>query len=346
LEETNPETFGAPPRTTPGDEATAGNVLLRLLGREREMDGFARACSVSNDEAFDMIQPALDRLVRQVERTLVHYARNIGGEPVTRLFIGGQAADCGLIRDYIARNLGISVEVLDPLAPADAFGKHDPGSAVYAPAVGLALASNLYTPNLVYTFKDKEADARALRIERGVLAAFLVFMLVLAFIYFGQRHALDTKRTEAQTLQRELDQFGLNVDKDAIVRVLAAKTRRDQMVRQYGRRYRTLAVVQELTGMTPEYVNLLNMSLTMGGPEAEKPKAEGTEPAAAKKSAHLLEIQGFVTGSPGSLEPALAQYLLNLQVSPLFSRPNVTEKSLRKFQDRDVLSFKAELEVI
>ena len=352
LEETNAEAFGTPSPTKTGDEAAARNALLRLLERESEIDVLAQVCSVSNNETFAMIQPALDRLVRQVERTLVHYARNIGGAPVTRLFISGQAAGCGLIRDYIARNLGIQVEVLDPLAPADAFAKHSPESSFYSPGVGLALSSNLYTPNLIYTFKDKEADAKDLRIERGVLAAFVIFMLVLGSVYFGQRLALDTKRTEAKALQQELDQFGLTVDKETILKVQAAKTRRDQIVRQYGRRYLTLAVLQELTGMTPEYVNLLNMSLTMGGPEADKPKVEGAEPEAAKQPdanklpVRLLEIQGFVTGSPGSLEPALAQYLLNLQVSPLFSRPNVTEKSLRKFQDRDVLSFKAELEVI
>ena len=44
----------------------------------------------------------------------------------------------------------------------------------FGPALGLAFSNNDHTPNLLFTYKDKEREASVIRINRAVFAAFIV----------------------------------------------------------------------------------------------------------------------------------------------------------------------------
>ena len=63
-----------------------------------------------------MIEPALERLARQVERTFEHYATTMPGDRITQIFVSGAMNIYQPIVDYVGSQLGITSAVLDPLS--------------------------------------------------------------------------------------------------------------------------------------------------------------------------------------------------------------------------------------
>jgi Tfp pilus assembly PilM family ATPase len=139
--------------------------------------GFA----LKKDDIFEMIRPALERLVRQVERTFEHYAATMPGDRISRIFVSGAMNIYKPIIDYVGSQLGVTSEVLDPLSeldPASGMDMEDANSIseriAFGPALGLAFSGNDHTPNLMFTYKDKEREASIARINMAVFAVFII----------------------------------------------------------------------------------------------------------------------------------------------------------------------------
>ncbi|MEW5725066.1 MAG: hypothetical protein AB1896_18280, partial [Thermodesulfobacteriota bacterium] len=327
----------------------AQEVFGCLLGDAAREISPGLAGRASGEEAFDLIIPALDRLIRQIERTLDHYTQKMGGGPVARVFAGGEICRSRRVLDYLSGQLAVPVETLAPFTAADPSAGPGRSSSAYAVGVGLALAGNAYTPNFIFTYKDKEAAATALRLKRTALAIFIVLMTLMGTAYLWQWQVLTGKRAMAAELRRELDQFVPNVDKDIILQVMSVKNQNDKKLEEYGRRYITLALLGELTAMTPENIRLISVTLELG-PAAEEPKKPEGETGAGQEAkappVRILKMEGFVAGNRAAFEATLAEYLLRLQMSPLFGRPSLKTQKLRELENQEILDFHAELEVL
>ena len=113
-----------------------------------------------------MIQPALERLIRQVERTIRHYALNYENARVSKIFISSGVSPHQRILNYIGDELGMPTEVLNPFSESGNFLPHVPipdsvsEQSSFAPAMGMALADNSRTPNFLFTYKDKRQGIR------------------------------------------------------------------------------------------------------------------------------------------------------------------------------------------
>jgi len=75
-----------------------------------------------NEEILTMIEPALERVVRQVERTIQHYNLNFRRESVEKIFVSGRVCANLRIVDYIGNQLEIPIEVIDPFKCGGASG--------------------------------------------------------------------------------------------------------------------------------------------------------------------------------------------------------------------------------
>ena len=64
---------------------------------------------VGDDDVFSMVVPALERIIRQVERTLQHYALNYKSNTVDKILISGEAGTHQKIREYIGRQLELPI---------------------------------------------------------------------------------------------------------------------------------------------------------------------------------------------------------------------------------------------
>lgn len=313
-------------------------------------DEESKKLSINENKIFLMIQPALERLVRQVERTIRHFALNYENTRIGKIYISSGVSPHRQILNYIGEELGMPTEVLNPFAESANFLHQVPvpdslsEQSSFAPAMGMALANNNRTPNFLFTYKDKRKDIRNRRINRSVFAAFLALVAVCVGISFIQEREIRAKDAQKMQLQKHLEGYNLRVDKNLILKLvqeIREKNRTDQAV---GKKYLNLAVISEIVNLTPENIRLLSIATQLGPlPDKLPPKEEKNKKQAAAPQPKVLILEGIVQGDRLTLESALAGYLMELKDSPLFDQPTISNKSFAFYGNNEVLRFTAKL---
>jgi type IV pilus assembly protein PilM len=312
-----------------------------------------RKLSINEDKIFLMIQPALERLVRQVERTIRHFALNYENTRISKIFISSGVSPHRKILNYIGEELGMPTEVLNPFSESANFLQHVPvpdtlsEQSSFAPAMGMALANNSRTPNFLFTYKDKRKDIRNRRINRIVFAGFLILMAVCVGISLIQEREIQAKDAQKKQLQQHLEGYNLRVDKNLILKLvqeIREKNRADQAI---GKKYLNLAVISEVINLTPSNIRLLSIATQLGPlPDKTPKKEEKNKKQAAPPKPKVLILEGIVEGDRLTLESALAAYLMELKDSPLFDQPTISNKSFAFSGNNEVLRFTAKLNLV
>ncbi len=294
------------------------------------------------EEIFKIILPVLQRLVRQVETTLKHYFLNFGNEDIGKIYISGELSTYKPLVNLIKNQLDIPVETIDPFASGAHFSSEVSNSesasmrSSFASAIGIALSNNSFTPNFIFTYKDKERLRSIRRINRTVFSIFLFFMAICIGIYFWQGHLIEQKKAQTTQLQQQLEKYSPHVDQKLILEQLAQIKHKKQMLEEYGKKYLDMAVISEICNLTPHNIHLL--SFTADLPRIQKNKKESQK--------MTLVLEGIVFGDRQTFEASLAAYLVRLKSSPIFGQPRVRNRSFEFFKDKEVLRFIAHLELV
>jgi Tfp pilus assembly PilM family ATPase len=304
---------------------------------------------LSKEDIFDMVKPALDRLVRQVERTFA----NLGGEKVSRIYISGAINACRPLIEYIGEQLGIESGTMDVLSDSLPFTSGSTSTStisektILAAAVGLALSDNARTPNLLFTYKEKEKLATVSRVNRVILISIAAIIVAGLSVFTWQERVASKKKETVSDLNMQLSSLNLMVDTNLVLQMASKDREERRLKKEYGERYLGMAVLSELSALTPENIRFLKMKATLGrldakeavgakAPEKANPTAKPTEPVA-----RILEIEGLVLGERSMLEGYLSSYVLKLKGSPLFKDATVHRSVVEIFQQN-----KAEGEVL
>ena len=299
------------------------------------------------DNIFSMILPALERLVRQVERTLRHYSLNYDNARVGKIFISSGVRSHQRILDYMAEELGIPTEAINPFASGTNFLTMVPWpdsvseQSSFAPAMGMALSSNGVTPNFLHTYKDKEKAIRGQRINRSVLTGFFLIIAICIGISFWQNMQIGIREATRTVLQQKLASFSLRVDENLILRLLDQNRAKNQSVAELSKTYFDLAVISEITNLTPANIRLLSISADFGSLPSKKNKTKDKKAKQSPKK--ILVLDGFIQGDRLNLESILAGYLMDLKNSPLFDQPSLNRTSFEFYENLEVLRFTAQL---
>jgi hypothetical protein len=238
--------------------------------------------------------------------------------------------------DFIEGQLNLPVKIIDPIAESPG----DPRLAIstrntdFVPAMGLALSGNEITPNFLFTYKDREVETSVRRINRVVFGLFLLLLLI-SMVYDSH---LGRRRVSTQAvlagLRQQMETLGPLIDENLIGQ-FAAKLEADRAaLAQSGSRYQALAVVQEITALTPPEVKLVGLRAEFGG--------EGTEGKAAGRKRSVI-LDGVILATDPDAE--LAGFLLALKRSPLFESPAIRSRKTEVLDGREVLRFTAQIEL-
>ena len=298
---------------------------------------------LKEQEIFDMVRPAVDRLVRQVERTFEHYTVTLGNESVGKVYISGTINTYTPLVDYIGDQLGVDTNVFDPLDPAGIpfLGAVPPESvterAPFALALGLALSDNTRTPNLIFTCKDKEKQASITRINRGIFVAFMFAVVFCLGIFWWLENSVDQKKATIAQLQQQVAQYSPCVDQTLILQMAAKAQKSQQSLKENSKKYQAMAVVGELSTLTLSNIRLLSITADLGSLPEDKSKS-------AEKS---LVVDGIILGDYRRLEASLARYMMRLESSPIFSSPVIQKSSLESYDEEgEVLHFTLKLKLV
>jgi hypothetical protein len=113
---------------------------------------------------------------------------------------------------------------------------------------------------------------------------------------------------------------------------MVAKTKRNiDTAEAFVTKYLVMAVISEITQITPSEIRLSSITADLGWPKGKK---------------KLLKIEGVILGERLTFEASLAGYLVKLKSSPIFSRATIKEKDYVPFEGQEALRFTAQLELI
>jgi hypothetical protein len=199
--------------------------------------------------------------------------------------------------------------------------------------MGMALSSNSVTPNFLHTYKDKEQEVRGQRVNHSIFAAIFVFIAICVGIALFQDNQIREKEVQQRHLQQKLASFNLRVDQNLILNLLDQYRAKNRSVMALSQTYFDLAVVSEITDLTPANILLMSISADFGKLPSEK----------TENPKKTLIVDGIIQGDRLNLESILAGYLMDLKNSPLFDQPSIDRKSFEFYENREVLHFTAEL---
>jgi Tfp pilus assembly PilM family ATPase len=343
----------SPPAGKPSIEEDQAWKILTSLGCESSiLQPGEPGYELSDEEKFEMVKPAAERLMRQVERTFEYYATSLGFERVQRIFVTGALDGCSRLADYIGEELGMDRDILDPMAPQNpAMGKIPPPDSLkermtYTFATGLSLSDNSRTPNLIYPYEAKDKISRVSRFNKLIFMFFLVLITVFGGYHLWQRSVENRKKETIATLQSQMAKYSVTVDKKLILSLVGDLSNAKAAVEKVSERYLSVAVLGELAEYTPEAVRILTADMVVPRAQKGKNPAGSKARAASVIAVRTLQLEGLVFGDAKQFDTILTAYIMKLESSTLFRNPRVEKTEAHEYKDKDVLRFTLRLEVM
>lgn len=293
---------------------------------------------VSAHEIFQLMLPAMERLIRQIERTFEHYALNFHREGIGRILISGQITSNAMVVGHIGQQLDTSITIMDPFA-SQTFStekvkipQKPAQRESYVPAIGMALSTNRQTPNFLFTHRQKEELEQVRKNNMRVLTFCMLCLIVLIGIFSWQERRLDLKRSEIDKLSTRLMAYTPPAEKEVLLALYAKTKDKRQAMGEVAHRYTPMALIHEIAAITPASVRLL--------------RVDGVFPASKDETATTVIIEGLIFSEAKDFETMLTSYLFSLKNSPLFDRPSVSSKRIEYYNNQEVLRFSTRLELI
>ena len=139
--------------------------------------------------------------------------------------------------------------------------------------------------------------------------------------------------------------FSPPLDQNLLLKMAAKVKQQQALTKTYGNRYLSMAVLSELSALTPENIRLLSFKATFPtAPPASPSGAKVTKDAAkpqetAKPKTETVIVEGLVSGDPKNQEADLASYVVKIDSSPLFEKTAIQKSLTETFKRGQVLYF-------
>lgn len=332
-----------------GDIDRAKKILFSLSPDSPPLEENDPGYGLKEEEIWQMVLPAFERLVRQAERTFEHFTVTLGNAKVDKIYVSAAMNVYLPIGSYVGGQLNIESDMFDPLNQrlSERYDDMvifscDSERIAIVPALGIALSDNTHTPNLLFTYKDKANERTVKRMNGAMFLIFVAIIAVLNGMFAYQLHAKDQKRKTLQQLEQQLSRDKFPVSQEMILKTLSTVRQDAASAKVYSQRYQGLAVISELSQLTPPGIRLLSVKANLGNISDSPAAPVKSDAPAAKPKEEMnkgVEIEGFVVGDKKTLNNALANYVIKLDTSPLFHQIKVQKTNEEAFRKAVLLRF-------
>jgi Tfp pilus assembly PilM family ATPase len=337
-----PALMAPPPLAQAIDSAQAQALLRHVLLGAPKPDFATPAHLLSPEEMLDIIAPAIERLARQVERTLDYYASSQQIR-CDALHLSGDIFASPAITQALAGQLGFQPVVFDAAAMVPGGELCPAGDRMsMGPAIAAALSPPGKGINLLDNYKIRTAQEAKRTVTRTLLLGLAGLMLLIGGAGMVLERANAGKRALLATITAQQGACGPSMtDATLTANVNLFKIRQDAL-RETATRDLAAAALVEVGRLTPEDVRLVSFTVEypLEDPKADKagapakPKAEPAAPGGAKPAnpatGGAVSLEGMVVGDRAQYDATLSRFVLALQSSQLFNMPVVNESGLRE----------------
>ena len=315
----------------PLDALQAKGLLRHVLLGGPVPKGLTPGHVLTEAQMLEVIAPAIDRLAKQVERTLEYHA-TAQQQRCDVVHLSGRIFRSKGVLEALAGQLGYPHASFDATTMLPS--RPDAVSTMDRMALAPALAASLSAPdkgiNLLRNYKQRSAELSRQRISRALLLGLAAGLLVIGAAGFVIEQKVAVHRQAVASAQRRLDALGPPIDETTLTMSVAQFKVRQESLRQAAARFTAPAVLAELARRAPEGVKVLNLTIDLGVP----PAAPSAPPPPGKprtdQPADLVTLEGVVLGAKAELEPTLSRFVIELEASPLFNMPVVHQTSLKE----------------
>jgi len=293
---------------------------------------------LKEEEKFAMIIPVLERLARQIERTLDHYASAAGAQRVEKLYVSLVMNVYNPILNYISDQLGTKAEYFDPFKQQSTYVEAEflklSERVSLATVLGLSFSDNIRTPNAIFNYKEKNREISVKRINRGILASFAAALIICFAVLIYQIQEANNQSMHLKTLKKELSLYDPLLSTEKISALMEEVKAKKQILRQYAQRHLGAATIGEISELTPDNIRLISLKINTGN----NPPKENPDKAAKEISEDVI-LEGVVNGDRNILDSSLAQYVTKLENSPMLRQVSVQKSSVITIKKVEVLYF-------
>ena len=314
----------------------AKKILLSLSPDSEKLRDTDAGYDFKKEEILEMIYPVWERLARQVDLTLKTSA--IGYQKVEKIYILSSVNVDNSILDFMSDQLGAKTEIFDPFKQHTVSISTESVSVsermFLSPALGFSLSDNRRTPNVIYTYKEKDREIKTKRIDRLVFFFFLTALIIcfaMLIYQVSERNILNQKQVK---LEKELALYSPLLSKDKVSKIADEVKTKKKMTRQYVQKYLGVAAIGEVSDLTPQNISLISFKIVQ---RSVSPKNNANK--TPQETSDGVTIEGVIFGDRNMLDSLLAQYVMKLENSPILNQVSVQRNNIVTFKKNEVLQF-------
>ncbi|MFA5323609.1 MAG: hypothetical protein WC373_13135 [Smithella sp.] len=317
----------------------ARKILLSLSSDSKEIKEKESGRDFKKEEILEMISPVWERLARQVDLTL----KTSSIEKVEKIYVSSPVNLDKSILHYMSEQLGTKTEFFDPFVHQTANVAAEPlnvfDGVLLSPALGFSLSDNRHTPNVIFTYQEKNEEARSRQINKFIFLSFLAALIICFVTLVYQGSKLNILKTHKVSLEKELALYSPVLSTEILLQAVNEVKVQRKTASQYAQKYLGLAVIGEVSDLTPQNVRLISFKATPEGKLTEAGKTPDANSDKTKEVAESFALEGIVFGNKDMLDSYLTQYVVSLENSPVFGKVSVNKKDVVTLQKKEVMHF-------
>jgi hypothetical protein len=263
---------------------------------------------------------------------------SIGEQKVEKVYILSSVNADNSILEYMSDQLGTKTEFFDPFKQQTASPATESISLfermLLSPALGFSLSDNRRTPNAIFTYQEKNREINTKRTDRLVISSFVAALIICLITLIYQSSERNILKNQQIKLEKELALYSPILSMDKISKIADEVKTQKKINHQYAQKYLGLAAIGEISDLTPQNINLISFKLTEGSVSLKV--ADDKKP---KETSDGVTIEGVIFGDRNMLDSILAQYVMKLENSPVFSQVLIQKNSITTFNKNEVLQF-------
>ena len=314
----------------------AKKILFSLNPDSEKLRDTEAGYNLKKEEILEMLSPVWERLARQVDLTLK--TSSIGNQKVEKIYILSSVNIDAAILDYMSDQLGTKTEFFNPFGLQRSFSAAGSLSfleeIILSPTLGFSLSDNSRTPNVIFTYQEKNKEVNTRRLDKFIFASFLAALIICLVTLFYQGTKLDILKGQRVRLEKELSLYSPLLSMEKVLKLSNEVKMQKKIAHQYVQKYLSLAAISEISDLTPQNIRLISFKMAEGS-AALKTDADKT----AKEATDGVLIEGIIFGNKNKLDSSLTNYVMTLENSPMFKQVSVQKNSIVTFKKNEVLQF-------
>jgi Tfp pilus assembly PilM family ATPase len=276
------------------------------------------------------IEPAIDRMARQIERTVNYYKNQIEQESIDAVMVNGDLSGyhplTDIISEYSTLNVFPAVDIVDETI----ISNHDQkilDRNEFLTSLGSLYCSNRHTPNILFTHRHEKALRIINFLNKSIIAASLCGLIICAGIFSLQKNEIKKLQEKKQNLQARLSNYSTELSTEVLTQTASKITANKQILKEKAGILEPGVLLNEFLNASSENIKIKDFKLDL-----TKEKRE-------------IVFSGYVFGKKYSQESILSGYILDLSSSELFLNVYVKSQEKIKLENETITAFSAIIKI-